>query len=145
MNNKKEFKNLKEIIEPNKDKFKNTTKIINLRKYSCNISFNNNLIVKIKIDHYYLDFEVKYQNSNFLNRERDAVLEYISCNNWRILSANVVQFSLNYKYIMLKGWDNYSEFASFDHYQNEQQIIELILALEDWSINYPDFKEGVIK
>lgn len=143
MNNKKEFKNLKEIIEPNKDKFKNTTKIINLRKYSCNISFNNNLIVKIKIDHYYLDFEVKYQNSKFLNKERDVALGYTSFNYWRVYSANVVQFSFNCKYIMLKGWDNYSEFASFEHYQNENQIIDLILALEDWSINYPDFKEGV--
>ena len=67
-----------------------------------------------------------------------------SFNNWIIGSNSYVYLNFYEKIIDLQGWYLESNVV-YRNYNNQQEAIDIILALEDWSINCPYFKEGIKK
>lgn len=142
--------NLEKIIKSNKNQFKGSTRFEQINDNEFLINFNNKLKVKFILieEEKILAFEILEQDERYWNKDKDFQDEdnyfnFNSFNGWKVRTNNSVFFSFNSQLIDLKSYDLEDNDKDWSYYDNQDEIIDLILALEDWSINCPQFKEGV--
>lgn len=141
--------NLKELIENNIDQFIVNINFKEIIENEFIIDFNNKLKVEFKLNekHEKLFIAIIEQNKKYWNKEfgsYDNEFNFETFNGWTIRTNNATMLDFCNKMIDLKGY-NEDDNKDGSYYNNQQQIIDLILALEDWSINCPFFKKETKK
>lgn len=139
--------NLKELIELNKNQFKESTVIQDLSEDTVIMDFNNKLKVQFIIENNMITIIILKQDERYWNRDENFKynnkFNFQSFNGWEIRTNSCVYLNIYNNIIELKGYDLEDNNQDWSTYYNESNIINLILALEDWSINCPFFKEEI--
>lgn len=148
---------LEELINKNKKKFKESTifEVIKTKRVCFNtnnnftINFNNKLKIRLTLYQYYKEiaFEILEQDERYWNKNEKLSLLFITHNNWEIRSNSLLSLNLKSKTICLEGYlkRSYDDECKYEYkYQNQKQIIDMLLALQEWSLNCPYFNENGI-
>ena len=139
--------NLKELIESNKNQFKESTVFEDLSEDLIAIDFNNKLKAQFIVKNNKLAIIILKQDERYWNRDENFKynnkFNFQSFNGWTIRTNNYTYFDIDNEIVDLKGYNLEDNNEYWSTYYNESNIINLILALEDWSINCPYFKEEI--